>query len=105
MDRQPHDDEDDGEEGEHPADPGHERRDEHPLARVPDPAARDLRGAVVSAVVGHQVATGGGAIASATTSVSRRRRSAVFVAIVIPMLIIWTIPERTIIAPKIPRAT
>jgi hypothetical protein len=28
----------------------------------------------------------------------------VFVKIVMPMLTIWTIPETTIIAPKIPRA-
>ena len=33
-----------------------------------------------------------------------RRRSAVFVKIVIPIFTIWTIPESTIIAPKIPRA-
>ncbi len=46
----------------------------------------------------------GGAIASATFSVSRRRRSWVFVKMVMPMLTIWTIPETTIIAPKIPRA-
>jgi hypothetical protein len=49
-------------------------------------------------------ASTGGAIALATLSVSRRRRSIVFVQIVMPMFTIWTIPEMTIIAPKIPRA-
>ena len=47
----------------------------------------------------------GGAITSASRMVSRRRRSWVLRSmIVIPMLTIWTMPDTTIIAPKIPRA-
>ena len=61
-------------------------------------------GALGLGLVRHQFATGGGAIASATLSVSCRLRSAVLLKIVIPMFTICTIPERTIIAPKIPRA-
>ena len=107
MDRQPDDDEDDREEGEQAADPRHQRRDQHSLARVALPAARDgpTLLLLVLGLVGHQFATGGGAIASATLSVSCRLRSAVLLKIVIPMFTICTIPERTIIAPKIPRAT
>ena len=56
----------------------------------------------VSSAIAQLVA--GGAITSASRSVSRLRRSWVFVIIVIPMLIIWTMPESTIIAPKTPRA-
>src|SRR4051794_5873738 len=115
VDRQPDDDRDHGEEGEQAADPCHQRRDQHPLARVADPAARDagrarteggrvLPALAFSVVSGHQLATGGGAIASATLRVSLRRRSGVSVKIVMPTFTIWTIPERTIIAPKIPRA-
>ena len=111
MDRQPDDDGHDDEEDEQAAEPRHQRRDQHALLRVSLPAARDRRrpllglaGRPVAALVRHQPATGGGAIASATFRVSRRRRSAVFVKTVIPMLTIWTIPESTIIAPKIPRA-
>src|SRR5207248_3153034 len=107
VDREPDDDRDDDEERDHPSDPGHQRRDQHPLPRMPDPAARQGRrpiGGTVAAGRAAHDATGGGAIASATTSVSRRRRSAVFVKIVIPTLTTWMIPEPTIIAPKIPRA-
>ncbi len=105
MDRQPDDDRDHGEEGQQASDARNQRRDQHSLTRMTNPAARDLRrrrGAL--ALLAHQPVTGGGAIASATLSVSSRRRSAVFVKIVIPMLTICTIPESTIIAPKIPRA-
>ena len=105
MDRQPDDDRDHGEEGEQAPHAGHQRRDQHPLGRVAPPAARERRMTVRPAVfVRHQPTTGGGAIASATLKVSRRLRSAVFEKIVIPMFTIWTIPESTIIAPKIPRA-
>jgi starvation-inducible outer membrane lipoprotein len=111
VDREPDDDRDDGEEGDQAAEAGHQRRDQHPFAGVPDPAARnsgraaaEIAGVLFPFPLAHQPVTGGGAIASATRSVSRRRRSAVFVKIVMPMLTIWTIPETTIIAPKIPRA-
>ena len=46
----------------------------------------------------------GGAITSASRIVSRRRRSCVSLTMVIAMLTICTMPEITIIAPKIPRA-
>ncbi len=65
---------------------------------------RGMRRALSLRLVRHQFVTGGGAIASATLSVSCRLRSAVLLKIVMPMFTIWTIPERTIIAPKIPRA-
>src|SRR5207237_611179 len=102
-----------GEECGQAADSRHQRRDQHPLAWVAHPAPRHARRpggkvgrvlAALSLAIRHQPATGGGAIASATLSVSRRRRSAVFVKIVRPTLTIWTMPEATIIAPKIPRA-
>src|SRR5439155_25571362 len=106
VDGEPDDDRDHHEERDQAADAGHHRRDQHPLVWVPDPAAREGRYPVRRPALSHRahVATGGGAIASATTSVSWRRRSAVFVKIVMPTLTIWTIPDATIIAPKIPRA-
>jgi hypothetical protein len=76
----------------------------HPPARDSRRRATEVGRVLFPLAFAHQLATGGGAIASATANVSRRRRSAVFVKIVIPMLTIWTIPESTIIAPKIPRA-
>ena len=105
MHGQPDDDRDHGEEREQPADAGDERRDQHPLLRVANPAARKWRPPAVAAVAAlrHQLITGG-ATASATLRVSSARRAAVFEKIVMPMLTIWTIPETTIIAPKIPRA-
>ena len=78
VDRQPDDDEDDGEEGDQPADARDERRDQHPLRRVARPS-RAGRGVVLfgcprsSAIA--QSRSSGGATASATCSVSRRRRS------------------------------
>jgi hypothetical protein len=76
----------------------------HPSPRDAGCRSTEVGGVLFPLALAHQLATGGGAIASATANVSRRRRSAVFVKIVIPMLTIWTIPESTIIAPKIPRA-
>src|SRR5512133_821761 len=109
VDRQPDDHRHDDEEDEQASEPRHQRRDQHALARVALPAAWNLGNCPVAparpvVALAHQPATGGGAIASATLRVSRRRRSAVFVKTVMPMFTIWTIPERTIIAPKIPRA-
>ena len=68
------------------------------------PAARDPGRRRCAGVARLSSSLTGGATASATRSVSRRRRSAVSVNIVMPMFTIWTIPETTIIAPKIPRA-
>src|SRR5207247_9510733 len=99
VDREPDDDRDDGEERKQGAETGDPRRDQHPLARVPRPADRGALGR--ARVVAHAT---GGAIASATSRVSRRLRSVLSVKIVMPMFTICTIPESTIIAPKIPRA-
>ena len=102
MDREPDDDEDHREEGEQAAEPGHERRDQHPLSRMSGPAPGE-DGAFGPLLVATHPLTGG-ATASATFSVSRRRRSAVLVNMVSPMFTIWTIPDATIITPKTPRA-
>ena len=107
VDRKPHDDRDDREEGDEPAQACDERGDQHALPRMASPAARDAflqRGVVAVGVVRTAHALAVGAIASATMRVSRRLRSVVSVKIVMPMFTICTIPDSTIIAPKMPRA-
>ena len=64
------------------------------------PVSSSLR--VWSSAIGYPGS--GGATASATLRVSWRRRSFVSVKIVMTTFPIWTMPESTIIAPKIPRA-